>query len=119
MAKKNKKEVKDSSKMNLNERERMLADKYDKHCHDYKTNHGFTIWLNKAFKFGEKVTAEDLEFEYMDEERMEISGFYTWGGQIIGTDGCGDCEIKNLLSDSERERFLEYISDENNLKFEH
>ena len=42
MTKKNKKEVKDSSKMNLNERERMLADKYDKHCHDYKTNHGYS-----------------------------------------------------------------------------
>ena len=59
------------------------------------------------------------ELEFMDDERMEISGFYTWKGKIIGTDGCGDCEIQHLLSDAERERFLDYISDENNLKFEH
>ena len=50
---------------------------------------------------------------------MNIRGFYTWKGAIILTDGCGDGDIDNMLSDEEARKFLGYISDENNLKFEH
>jgi hypothetical protein len=100
----------------LLKRENELAQRYDAHCHDYPTNHGYTIWLKEAFKFGENIKPGELEF--FDDERMEINGFYTWKGRLYLTDGCGDSGME-MLSDSEADRFLNYISDENNLKFEH
>ena len=94
-----------------------LAEKYDHHCHDYAKNMGYTIWLNEPFKFGEIVEPDDLSF--FDSDNMEISGFYTWKGNIILTDGCGDGVMDYMLSDDEAKRFLKYISDEKNLIFEH
>lgn len=93
--------------------ERKLAKKYDKNCHDYKTNHGYTVWLKEPFRFGDDVSPEDPE------DDMKILGFYTWKGQIFATDGCGDAWIQNLLSEKELGEFLDYISDKNNLEFEH
>lgn len=96
--------------------ERKLAKKYDKNCHDYKTNRGYTVWLKEPFEYGDEVSPEDLEFMSDD---MKILGFYTWKGQIYSTDGCGDAWIQDILSEEELRRFLNYISNENNLKFEH
>ena len=50
---------------------------------------------------------------------MEITGFYAWKNHLYLTDGCGDSPIEGLLSDNEAQKFLDYISDEKNLKFEH
>ena len=99
----------------LIKRENELAQRYDKHCHG-ENNMGYTIWLKEAFKFGKNIEPGELEF--FDDERMEINGFYTWKGRLYLTDGCGDSGME-MLSDSEAERFLDYISDEKNLEFEH
>ena len=102
----------------LKKRESELAARYDRHCH-YKKNgvkYGATIWLKEPFSFGENI--EDGELEYFDDEEMKIQGFYTWKGAIILTDGCGDGDLDDMLSDDDARKFLSYISDENNLKFE-
>ena len=97
--------------------ELQLAEKYDKHCHDYKKNMGYTIYLKEPLKFGENVKPGELN--YFDTDALEIYGFYTWKGCIILTDGCGDGDMDHMLSDTEAKKFLDYISDEKNLKFEH
>ena len=93
-----------------------LVNKYDSHCHDYKKNIGYNIVLKVPFKFGENI--EPGELRYFDEEAMEINYFYTWKGDIYLSDGCGDGPF-DMLSEDEQKKFLEYISDENNLRFEH
>ena len=102
----------------LKKRESELAARYDRRCH-YKKNgvkYGATIWLKELFPFGENIEEGDLE--YFDDEEMKIRGFYTWQRAIILTDGCGDGDLDDMLSDEEARKFLGYISDENNLKFE-
>ena len=101
---------------NLKKLERELAKRYNKHCHG-ENNMGYTIWLNEPFKFGENVNADELD--YFDTDTMEITGFYAWKGHLYLTDGCGDGPIEGMLSDNEAKKFLDYISDEKNLKFEH
>ena len=93
-----------------------LVKKYDPHCHDYKKNMGYNIHLKEPFKFGENIEPGDLT--YFDDERMEITSFYTWKGHFYLSDGCGDGDFE-MLSEAEQKKFLEYISDENNLEFEH
>lgn len=100
----------------LKQLERELAKKYDKHCHG-KNNMGYTIWLKEPLSFGNNIEKGKLAF--FDDEEMKIRGFYTWHGAIILTDGCGDGEMDDMLSDEEARKFLSYISDEKNLKFEH
>ena len=100
----------------LKQLERELAKKYDKHCHG-PNNMGYTIWLKEPFKFGENVEPDDMD--YFDTDRMEINGFYAWKNHLYLTDGCGDAPLEGLFSDNEAKKFLDYISDEKNLKFEH
>lgn len=99
----------------LKQLERELAKKYDKHCHG-KNNMGYTIWLKEPFGFGDNIKEGELAF--FDDEEMKIRGFYTWQDAIILTDGCGDGDMDDMLSDEEARKFLGYISDEKNLEFE-
>ena len=92
-----------------------LVKKYDPHCHGPK-NMGYNVYLKDSFKFGENIEPGELEF--FDDEKMEINLFYTWKGDIYLSDGCGDGPF-DMLSEDEQKKFLEYILDENNLKFEH
>lgn len=88
----------------LKKLETELSKKYDSHCHYVKDGkkYGATIWLKEPFIFTE-----------------EVLGFYTWKDAIILTDGAGDGEMDYMLNDREAKMFLDYISDEKNLEFEH
>ena len=72
----------------------------------------FGFIFNHTCAFGDNIEEGD------DDEEMKIRGFYTWHGAIILTDGCGDGDLDDILSDEEARKFISYISDENNLKFE-
>lgn len=103
---------------NLREWESELANKYRKHSEYMKDGHKYSadIGLKEPFKFGEQIKPGDLK--YFDTDEMAIHAFYTHKNRLYLTDECGDSDT-NMLSETELRRFLEYISDENNLEFYH
>ncbi len=103
----------------LKNKETELAKRYDHRCHYIKDGirYGANVLLKEPFSYGENVDPEELEF--MDTDEMKVYGFYTYQDAIILTDGVGECDLDDFLSDNEARQFLSYISDENNLEFEH